>query len=171
MAHQATLKTDGPPVSRLGAVPAAAGGPTAGDWNAAQPPDVVSSVAEFGENLLALAELQARLAAIELRQNVEAAKVGGSVVLAGAVLAVASLPLLLAGIAELLVSEVGMRRGYALLSVAVVALAIAGACITIAALRVRRGAVGFPLTREEFARNLNWVRTVLLHSGRSSRRR
>jgi hypothetical protein len=132
---------------------------------------VVSSVAEFGEHLLTLAELQARLGALEVKQNLEAAGISGSVILAGALLAVVSLPLVLAGIAELLVSELAMKRGYALLSVAVATLVIAGVCIGIAGSRLRRNAAGFPMTREEFARNLNWVRTVLLHSGRSTQRR
>jgi hypothetical protein len=132
---------------------------------------VVSGVTGFGENLLTLAELQARLAALELQQNLSAAKISVPVILAGAIVAVVSLPLILAGIAELLVSELGVKRGYALLSVAVVALAIAGACVGIATSRLRRSAPGFPLSREEFARNLNWLRTVLLHSGRSTRRR
>ena len=54
------------------------------------PADVVTNVAEFGENLLTLAELQARLAAIELKQNIEGVKVGGAIIVAGAVLAMAA---------------------------------------------------------------------------------
>jgi hypothetical protein len=132
---------------------------------------VVSGVAEFSENLLSLAELQARLVALELQQNVAAAQISVPVILAGAVLAVVSLPLVLAGIAELLVSELGMKHGYALLSVAVVALAIAATAVALALGRLRRALAGFPISREEFARNLNWVRTVLLHSGRAARPR
>jgi len=30
--------------------------------------------------------------------------------------------------------------------------------------------MGCPLTREEFTRNLNWLRSVLLYSGRTARR-
>ena len=54
---------------------------------------------------------------------------------------------------------------------AVAAFAIAGTCIAIAAGRLRGSDLGFPLSKEEFTRNLNWVRTVLLHSGRSARGR
>jgi hypothetical protein len=171
MADQATMRPDGPAVARRGAVPIGIGDGATGSEQELGPGDVVSGVTGFGENLLNLAELQARLVALELQQNLSAAKISVPVILAGAVLVVVSLPLILAGIAELLVSELGMKRGYALLSVAVVALAIAGASIGIATSRLRRSAAGFPLSREEFARNLNWVRTVLLHSGRSTRRR
>ena len=132
---------------------------------------VVSNVASFGENLLTLAELQARLSAMELRKNLEAAKTEGVVLLAGSVLAVASLPVALAGIAELLVSELALKRGYALLIVAVAALLIAGVCVASASFRLRRKRLGFPLSAEELTRNLNWLRTVLRYSGRSPSRR
>jgi Putative Actinobacterial Holin-X, holin superfamily III len=131
------------------------------------PGQVVTNVAEVGQNVFTLAELQARLAVIELKRNLEAAKVGAAVLATGVVLALASLPIALAGIAELLVSELAMKRGLALLLVALVAFAIAGACITIAALRLRSSRPGFPLSQEEFARNVNWLRTVLLYRGRS----
>ena len=142
-----------------------------GNGTDAGPGDVVTNIAEFGENLLTLAELQARMAAIELKQNVDAVKVGGAVMVAGAVMAIAALPIALAGIAELLVSELGMRRGFALIAVAVAAFAVAGTCVAIAAGRLRSADLGFNLSREEFARNLNWVRTVLLHSGRAAKGR
>ena len=169
MADQATVKTNSPAGNRLGAIPSGPGtGPTpANNGNSPCPGDVVTNVAEFGENLLTLTELQARLTVMELKQNVQTAKGTVAVILGGAVLGIAGLPIVLAGIAELLVSELGMKRGFALLGVAVVALAIAGSTVAIAAIRLRRSVVGFPLTTEEFTRNLNWVRTILLHSGRS----
>jgi hypothetical protein len=132
---------------------------------------MVTNVAEFGENLLSLAELQGRLAVLELKHDAQAIKITAPVILGGAVLGIAGLPIILAGIAELLVSELGIRRGFALLGVAVVALAIAVAGIALATIRLRRSVVGFPLTTEEFTRNLNWVRTILRHSGRSTRGR
>jgi uncharacterized membrane protein YqjE len=166
MANQATLRTKGSAAGRLGAGAEPSNATVPG--NEAGAGQVLSGVAEFGENLLTLAELQARLAAIELEQNVDT---GGAVVLAGAALALASLPVILIGVAELLVSELGMKRGAALLCVSALALLLGGACIAIAGSRLRRTALGFPLSREELARNLTWVRTVLLHSGRPARGR
>jgi Putative Actinobacterial Holin-X, holin superfamily III len=170
MADQATMKTNGPASAsatasgRLGAVPTAGGGA-----NDVGPGDVVTNVAEFAEHLLTLAELQTRLSAIELKQNVQAVKFGSAVMLVGAVIGVAGLPIALAGIAEVLVSTLGLSRGAALLSVAVAAFAVAGACIAIAASRLSGADLGFPLSKEELTRNINWIRTVLLYSGRSSR--
>lgn len=156
---------------RAGLAQPTAGRPSGeGGGNGASPGDVVTNVAEFGENLLSLAELQARLAAIELKQNLRTAKIGGSVIVAGVVLALAAVPIVLAGIAEVLVSSLGMGRGPALLAVAFATFVIAGTGIAIAAARLRGSDMGFPLSREEYTRNINWLRTVLLYSGRSAQR-
>jgi hypothetical protein len=132
---------------------------------------VVTNVAGFGEDLLNLAELQARLTVLEVRQNVEVAKTGGALIATGLLVAVAGLPIGLVGIAELLVSEMGLKRGYALLSVAAVAIVIAGFCMGVGVSWLGRHRLGFPLSSEELARNVNWVRTVLRQSGRMSFRR
>lgn len=134
------------------------------------PGEVVTNVTEFGEDLLSLAELQARLAAIEMSQNVAAAKIGGAVIAAGGVMALAAIPVALAGIAELLVWGLGWNRGASLLAVALVILTLSGAAVALAVARLRASDMGFPLSREEFTRNLNWLRSVLLYSGRTSRR-
>ncbi len=170
MADQATMKINGPASAsgRLGTLPSPGGtGAASSTGNGAGPGAVVTNVAEFTENLLTLAELQGRLTSIELKQNVQAVKFGGGLMMVGAVVGIAGLPIALAGIAELLVTMLGMNRGLALLSVAVASFAIAGTCVAIAAARLRASDMGFPLSKEEFTRNLNWVRTVLLHSGRS----
>ena len=170
MADQASMRFNGPGAApgRLGAAPPTTGSSAGG--NGASPGDVATNVAEFVENLLSLTELQARLASIELKQNLRAVRWRGIVLMTGSVLALAALPIALAGIAELLVSQVGMNRGLALILVAVVAFATAGTSIAIAVARLRGADMGFPLSQEEFNRNLNWVRTVLLYSGRSVRR-
>jgi hypothetical protein len=174
MVDQASMKANGPtaPSARVDASSSApGGGRLGGHGDGVGPADVASNVAEFTENLLTLAELQAKMAAIELKQNLAAIKVGTAVLAGGAVLSMAALAIALAGIAELLVSLLGWNRGLALLTVAVATLSIAGAGIAVAIARLRGSDLGFPLSREEFARNLNWVRTVLLYSGRSARTR
>jgi hypothetical protein len=127
---------------------------------------MVSSVSAFGENLLTLGELQARLAAKELVQNCQAARTAVEVGLAGVLIIVGSVPIVLLGIAEILVSELAMKRGYALLSVAGAAILIGGASVAFSGSWLRRKRLGFPISGEELTRNLNWVRTVLRYSGR-----
>jgi hypothetical protein len=171
MADQATLTTRNGPTANNSSARGASPGESASSTGEKQPDasSVVSNVAGFGENLLTLGELQARLAAEELVQNLQAAKNAGALGLAGFLIAVASVPIVLAGIAELLVSELAMKRGYALLSVAAAAILIAGVSVTSASSWLRSKRLGFPLSEEELTRNLNWVRTVLRYSGRAPR--
>jgi Putative Actinobacterial Holin-X, holin superfamily III len=174
MADQATMRTmNGPGSNRSSAGGSVSVGGRMSDASAGEPSanTMVSNVAGFGENLLTLAELQARLSAMELRKNLDAATAGGAVILAGSVLAVASLPVALAGLAELLVSELALKRGYALLIVAAAAILIAGISVASAGFWLRRKRLGFPLSAEELTRNLNWLRTVLHFSGRPALRR
>ena len=132
---------------------------------------VVSNVADFGENLLNLAELQARLTAMELRQNLEAVKTVGLVTVTSTVMALAALPVVLSGIAELLVTELAFRRGSAFLTVGFSTIGIAVFSVAMASVWIRRKPLGFPLSSEEFTRNLNWVRTVIRLSGGRRRHR
>ena len=131
---------------------------------------VVSNVTGFGENLLSLTELQARMAAVELRQNIEAVKTASVLVLSGVVIAVAAVPVVLSGVAELLVSLLAWQRGYAFLGVGAVTIVLASCCALGAAYWLKRQRLGFPLTAEEFTRNLQWVHTVLRLSGRQPSR-
>jgi hypothetical protein len=127
---------------------------------------VMRGVTGFGDSVLTLAELQARLASVELKQNLQAARAGAFLALSSGVAIFAGLMFVLAGIAELLVSELGMRRGFAFLSIAAFTVAAGAGCLALAASRLRAKHLGFPLSIEELARNLNWLRTVLRQSGR-----
>jgi Putative Actinobacterial Holin-X, holin superfamily III len=174
MADQAALSEHNGPASPVKPAPGVrdavghGAAPAAAQAAASQ---VVSNVAGFGENLLNLAELQARMAAIELRQNVDAMKTAGTVLAIAALFALASFPVVLAGIAELLVSELAWRRGHALLAVGLTTIGIASFVAVASAVWLRRQQFGFPLSAEEFTRNLNWVHTVLRLSGRHPTRR
>ena len=90
---------------------------------------------------------------------------------AATLIALASFPVVLAGAAELLVSELAWRRGHALLTVGLTTIGIAAFVAVAAAVWLKRQRFGFPLSAEEFNRNLNWVHTVLRLSGRSPSRR
>jgi hypothetical protein len=127
---------------------------------------VMQGIAGFGESLLTLTELQAQLAKLELKQNLHAARAGVFLALCSGLTISSGLIILLAGVAELLVSELGMRRGFAFLSVAAFAIAAGAGCLALAAGRLRTNHLGFPVSQEELVRNLNWLRSVLRHSGR-----
>ena len=115
----------------------------------------MSNVADFGENLLNLAELQVRMSAMELRQNAQSLRSVAVLFLVGSILALASLPVVLAGVAELLVTELGFRRGHAFLAVGFAAFGLGALGAALAAVWFGRKELGFPLA-DEFTRNLNW---------------
>jgi Putative Actinobacterial Holin-X, holin superfamily III len=167
MVDQATMNTSNG--SSGSAEPRSTGLPPTGR-ESAEPPasagQVASNVAGFGENLLNMAELQARMSAIELRQNIEALRIVAAIGLTGAILVLTALPIVLAGIAELLVTRLGFGRGPAFLTVGFVSIAIGALSIISAGAWMGRKRLGFPLSAEEFTRNLTWVRTVLRLSGR-----
>jgi hypothetical protein len=130
------------------------------------PAAVVTSVASFGENLLTLSELQARLTAVELRRNVDAMKGPAMLLVGGVAVAVAGFPVLFIGVAELLASELGLTRGFAFLIASAAAVVIGGTLVVIADQWLRRSRLGLPLAAEELNRNMSWLRTILRQSGR-----
>ena len=64
-----------------------------------------------------------------------------------------------------------MKRGYALLTAGATAIVCAGCCFVIARSWLLQKSWGLPLAGEEFARNINWLRTILRQSGRGPSRR
>lgn len=172
MADKATMTSINGPAANGASSRGVSSGDRASSASGQEPnaSSVVSNVTGFSESLLTLGELQTRLAAKELVRNYQAAKTAGAVGLAGFLIVVASVPIVLFGIAELLVSELAMKRGYALLSVGGAAILIGGSSVAFAAIWLRRQRLGFPLSGEELTRNLNWVRTVLRYSGRLPQR-
>jgi len=135
------------------------------------PEGVIEGIAELGNDILTLAELQAKLAAIDFKESLEHAVFPLVLTLGGLILALASLPVVLIGVAQLIAWAFSIHLGWALLLVGLVALAGGSAVAWIAGLRFSRSFASFQRSREELVRNLSWIRTVLVHSGRPVPRR
>jgi uncharacterized membrane protein YqjE len=147
MANQASVNLDGSAVN--------------------QPEGVVGNITEFGNDVMTLVELQAQLAALDFKEAMSRATVPLILIVVGAALLLASLPVALMGIAWLLASAFSLSIGWAALLTAVVTAAVT-AIVAFVALRRLLGALdSFRHSREELARNIAWIRTVLVHSGRS----
>jgi hypothetical protein len=174
MADQAAVKTTN---GRAASLPVARGASPSNDRTQADGkfgPDasaVVTNVASFGENLFNLTELQGRMFATELRQDLNAGRTAGVAIAGGLSLCAAGMIVALLGIAELLVSEGGIKRGYALLITSAAAALVGGLCAALGKARLGRRWLTFPASGEELTRNLNWVRTVMRYSGRPPERR
>jgi len=132
---------------------------------------VVGSIAEFGNDIATLAELQAKLALLDLQESTRRSVLPVALMVVGVAVALASLPVALLGVASLIAAAFSIAQGWALLLTAGAAL-IAGAGIAAtAASQLGRSFDSFRRSREEFSRNVAWIRTIVLHSGRAVPRR
>jgi hypothetical protein len=132
---------------------------------------VLGGITEFGNDIANLAELQARLALIDLRDCLQKALVPVALVGAGLIALIGALPVALLGLAGLLASALKISQAAAQLLTGGVALAVALGTVAAAALRIGPTFQSFRRSREELTRNLAWIRTVLLYSGRDLPRR
>jgi len=150
MANQAAMSNDG------------SGGQPQG-----QPEGVVGNIAEFGNDVAPLAELQAKLATLDFKESTARAIVPLALVVGGIALLLASLPVALLGVAWLVASALSIREGWAALLTAGVAAVVAAILAWVALTRLLASFESFRRSREELVRNISWIRTVLVHSGRS----
>jgi hypothetical protein len=87
-------------------------------------------------------------------------------VVIGLALGMASLPVILFGVALVLATLLQISQGSAMLLTGLVVLVVSGLLAFLASSRVRLSLDSFRRSREELVRNISWVRTVLVHSGR-----
>ena len=131
------------------------------------PEGMVGSIAEFGNDVTSLAELQLKLAAQDFKEVKAKALLPLSLVVAGLVVLLASVPVAIGGLALLVAQVLSISIGGALLLTAVVLMILTGALVAFAGRRLAASFAGFRRSREELIRNVNWIRTVLLYSGRA----
>jgi hypothetical protein len=128
---------------------------------------IVGSIADFGNDVATLVELQARLASVDTRESVARATVPLAVAGAGAVVLLASVSVILFGLADLVASALAISPGLARSLTGLVSLTLAGAVLYLSAHELGKSLEPLRRSREELVRNLAWLRTVLVHSGRT----
>jgi len=145
---------------------------TGGSDNGSPEGKLVGGIAEFGNDIATLAELQAKLAVIDLKECVELAVWPLAVIVGGFIFILGALPVALFGAAELVAAALKISHGWALLLTSGVVMGVAGLAMVISVLRLRPNlSQCFRRSREELNRNISWIRTVLLYSGRTPPRR
>jgi hypothetical protein len=127
---------------------------------------VLGSLTEFGNDLATLAELQLKLAELDARAAAERAVVPLAAAAGALAVLLAALPVLMLGVAALLASLLHVAEGWAMLLVGGVALVGAAITVAVAVPRLVRSFDSFRRSRDELTRNVSWMRTVLLYSGR-----
>lgn len=137
----------------------------------ASPLTLVGNIADFGNDIATLAELQAKLTLLDAKEA--ASKAVTPLILLGGGLAVAlgSLPVVLIGLADMIARAAKVPAGTAQLVVGLVALALGGLVAYLGLKGSTRSLGSFRRSSEELTRNISWIRTVLLYSGRSGGKR
>ena len=127
---------------------------------------VIEGVSSFGTDLATLAVLQMRLVACDLRESAKAATpiIAGLTVLW--ILAGASATVGLAGLALWMASVLNLQPGTVMILVAVIGLVVAAAGSALLVRSLSRTLSYFRRSQEELERNLAWIKTTLVHSGR-----
>jgi hypothetical protein len=127
---------------------------------------VVGRIADLGNDMFTLGELQARLVALDLKDCTGKAAVPLAGVVIGAATLFAALMVGMLGVVDLVAYALNVRQGWAMLITAAFASAVAGLLVFVCTRRLSASLTPLRRSREEFQRNLAWVRTVLVHSGR-----
>jgi uncharacterized membrane protein YqjE len=132
---------------------------------------VVESIAEFSNDVASLAELQLKLATQDFKEATARALLPLSLFGVGLVVLLGSVPVAIGGIALLVAQLFSISIGWALFLTALVMMILNGALVVFAGRRLMASLASFRRSREELIRNINWIRTVLVYSGRSVPRR
>jgi len=129
---------------------------------------VIGNLAELGGDIATLAELQTKLAVVDLKQATGAATIPVALIGGGLVMLLAAVPVAMIGASELLADALNLtHRGWAYLIVSAVAMALTVLLVLIGLPRLTRSFETFGHSKEELARNVAWVKTVLANSGRA----
>jgi len=142
-----------------------------GKGNGSPEGQVVGGIAEFGNDLTTLAELQIKLGLIDTKECLEKALYPIGFVFAGLILAIGAVPVAILGIAQVVASAFRLSTGASMILTAMTVILLSAVIIAMALRNIGPSLSVFRRSREEFDRNLNWVRTVLLYSGRNVSRR
>ena len=120
---------------------------------------VARGVGELGADILQLAELQAQLAKEDLAVTARGMVKPAICVAVSAVFAVASLPIVLVAVAELIVQYTELTRGWSYLIVSLATLVTSLAAI-FASRGMFQGFSTFDRSRQELTNNLQWLKTM-----------
>jgi len=122
---------------------------------------MVRGARELGSDFVSLAELQWKLAMADLAVAKQEALAQTMKLVMVLGLAIGGTPLLLFGVAELLVEYLGWSRGFTYLGVAVVALGIAGFVGMSVVSGLSKCGASFARSSFELNQNLAWLKGVL----------
>jgi hypothetical protein len=133
-----------------------------------QMPDVAASVSGLTHDVIELAELQTQLLMLDLKKSTQKSRTCLILAIIAVCLLLASLPVALVALAALLVEQLEWSQSAALGVATLVGLVLAGIFAGAAYSIVRSGLVSIERSRDEFNRNIAWIKSTLKERGRYS---
>jgi hypothetical protein len=121
----------------------------------------MGQIVGLARDAAALAELQAKLVALDYHEASENAAAPAVVAVVSLAATTASLPVGLLGASWLLAPALGISLGWAMLLTSGATLFVGGLTARLAGARIRRSFASFRRSREELERNLAWFRSRL----------
>jgi len=137
------------------------------DRDAAPAEAMTRSMSDLAGDIAALAELQARLFALDAKETMRRILVPIALGAIGTALILGSIPVLLLTVAALL-NYAGLGTTLSLFLAFIVGAAFGGIALLVAWYAIRRGLVTFHRSLEELARNLRWIKAALRQNGRAA---
>ena len=125
---------------------------------AASPNGVAKDMGELTHDLISLAELQLELLRNDCREGSKGLLIPVALLLAAGIVALGTVPIVLFLMAELLTQVVGLSRTWALAITALSGCVVAIALGVVGWSRLRRVGRVFARSREEWSRNMTWIR-------------
>ena len=132
------------------------------------PRAVARNTAEFVHDVVTLVELQASLLKVDVQQCLARMIVPGVVLAIGAVLVLSCMPILLAGVALLMVELFGWSHAQGFFFALGCGLLIGGGAALWAVWRLKNSFADLKRSRDEFSQNVAWVKQVLKRLGTMS---
>jgi uncharacterized membrane protein YqjE len=126
-----------------------------------KPAGVGRSVSGLAHDVITLAELQAQLLAVDLRDSRSRAALPVALLISGVLLALGTVPVLLLGIGWLLVMHAGWTEGTAFLTVGGSAIVLAAAITWIGSQRLRSAITVLTRSCQELSENIQWLKQTL----------
>jgi len=121
-------------------------------------------VAEFVDDLASLAELQAKLAALDCRESARKSAAPIVLTVVGLAVLVAGFPVALLGAGWLLAFALNIHQGWAMLMTAGAAMVLGGLVAGVGGRRLSHSFESFRRSHKQLTLNLAWVRAVLVTS-------
>lgn len=140
-----------------------------GDGPAPKPAEAMTrNIAGFGHDIVVLTELQLQLLRVDLRESAGKTLVPTGLVVFAGMLAIGCFPVALIAMSYLLIGW-GLPFAGAFGLSALIGLIVAGIVMYIGVRRFQHSLDALQRSREEFSRNLNWIKNVLKQSRRTWR--